>query len=264
MKKIARLVVVVLILSACATPQQNGPNAKHGLDSAMLGLAHLVLSPIQIAAGLMEGIAAIPFYLSTNIHEINKGLIEAQAKITMDDTYEAAYGKRLSQVPDDGNTGEVFRRMKHATEFFQKILKQYGVENYDSYILTSIDTATDKGFTLFAVVYRPAKKIDVLDKYDGKTHRTFTSEDRLFYEPFALSADNQKLDTIVDWAGLESKDVETQKGQAIMLTMAANSVVMAKRSPEYWDVEKRWIAGDYLKIVQAQMNKVSSKMKISQ
>ncbi len=86
-----------------------------GLGKAMLGVAQLVLSPLQIAAGLLEGIAAFPYYLSTGLKEINEGMIAANAKVTLDDTYEAAYGKRINAVPESGDTGETFRRMKHAT-----------------------------------------------------------------------------------------------------------------------------------------------------
>jgi hypothetical protein len=56
--------------------------------------------------------------------------------------------------------------------------------------------------------------------------------------------------------------ITTQKGQALMLTMAANSVVNEKRTPDYWDIEKRWIAGEYEAIVEQKMNSVKNKMKI--
>jgi len=79
--------------------------------------------------------------------------------VTLDNTYEAAYGKRINAVPESGDTGEVFRRMKHATEHFQKVLYRYGVSDTDNYILTSIDTANSKGYTLFALVYRPSETI---------------------------------------------------------------------------------------------------------
>lgn len=242
--------------------EKKGPSTSHGFGTALTGLAHLVLSPIQIAAGIAEGISSIPFYLSTSIHELNKGLITAQSKITLDDTYDAAYGKRLSEVKADGNTGDVFRRMKHATVYFQKILKQYGVANYENYILTSIDTASSKGYTLFAVVYRPSKTIEVLDKYDGKTRRSFSFDDRLYYEPFETSVNGSKLDTIIDWTGIARKSVESQKGQAILLTMAANAVIEAKRTETYWGVEKRWVTGDYQQIVDTRMKEVGSKMQV--
>lgn len=256
------LLLSVFLVAACATPQHGGPNASHGATSMMEGFAHLILSPFQIAAGLLEGVASLPYYASTGLHEINKGLINAQAKVSLDDTYEAAYGKRLDQVPSDGNTGEVFRRMKHATDYFRKVLKQYGIQDPQNYILTSIDTANRDGYTLFAVVYRPAKAITVLDKYDGKTIRNFTSEDRLFYEPFAVDVNGAPLDTIIDWAGIPKEYSDSQKQQAILLTLAANAVASEKRRMDYWPAEKRWVTGEFLDIVKSQNQKVQKSLGI--
>lgn len=263
MKKIIVAILCALMVTAgCVNHNQQGPGVEHGLGAAFEGLAHLVLSPIQIAAGLMEGIAALPYFLSTNIHEINRGLIDAQASISLDDTYDSAYGKRLAQVPDDGDTGEVFRRMKHATYYFQKVLKSYGVHDWDRYILTSIDTATDKGYTLFAVVHRPVDQITVVDKYDSSLIRTFNKSARLFYEPYERDIDGNPLDIIIDYAGLPRNDVQNQKAQAILITMAANAVVQGKRSPDYWQAEKDWIAGDYLRITETGFNRVKNRLGI--
>ena len=262
MKRIAIALIFTIIVGGCATPSNDGPSPERGFSSALKGIGHLLLSPFQIAAGLLEGIVAVPYYLSTNLHAINQGLIDAQAKITLDDTYDSAYGKRLAQVPDSGDTGEAFRRMKHATAYFQKVLRQYGVHDAEHYILTSIDTANSEGYTLFAIVYRPVDAITVKDKYDPALVRNFTSEDRLFYEPFQQNLARQPLDTIVDWAGLPRTMVKTQKAQAILITLAANAVVDGKRSPDYWDAERRWIAGEFLEITEDKMNTVRSRMNI--
>jgi hypothetical protein len=133
MKKTALvLCMCLLLITSCSTANEGGQKVASGLGKAMTGVAQLVLSPLQIAAGLLEGIAAFPYYLSTSLEDINKGMIAANAKVTLDDTYEAAYGKRISAVPESGDTGEVFRRMKHATEYFQRVLKRYGVNDADS------------------------------------------------------------------------------------------------------------------------------------
>jgi hypothetical protein len=275
-KKIFAALIMLLFLLACAAPEPAPPptsgkkpqaataqaQAKHGFQKVGLGILQLVLSPFQIAAGLLEGIASMPYYLSTSLNEINKGMIQANAKITLDDTYESAYGKRISAVPDTGDTGEVFRRMKHATDYLQKVLKRYGVAHPEHYILTSIDTANNMGYTLFAVVYRPYNTIRVTDKYDGKTIQTFEKADRLYYEPFEKDVIGQPLDVIVDWAGLSRDFIGTQKAQAILITMAANSIVNGKKSPDYWDAERRWIAGEYRVIVEEKMSSVKNKMKL--
>jgi len=266
-----RIFVVLLICSVCifsCAPQvQQGGQAGGkapggGLALVARGLANLILSPIQIAAGVLQGIASVPFYLNMSVQNINEGLITAQAKVTLDDTYESAYGKRISSVPATGDTGEVFRRMKHASEYFQKVLVRYGVKDARHYILTSIDTANNMGYTLFAVVYRPHDSITVIDKYDGQTLRTFTSDDRLYYEPYERDSQGRPLDILIDWAGLSKDSYSTQKAQAVLITMAANAVVNEKKSPEYWDDEKRWIAGEYQDIVEQKMNGVRNKMKL--
>jgi hypothetical protein len=141
-------------------------------------------------------------------------------------------------------------------------LNRYGVSDAGNYILTSIDTANSKRYTLFAVIYRPADTIKVIDKYDASTIRTFSREDKLYYEPFEKDSRGKKLDTVIDWAGLPREFITTQKGQALMLTMAANSVVNKKRTPDYWDIEKRWMAGEFEEIVDQKMSSVKNKMKI--
>jgi len=152
--------------------------------------------------------------------------------------------------------------MKHAKQSFQTVLQRYGVFEADRYILTSIDTADSAGYTLFAVVYRPCDSIRVIDKYNSQQIHRFAKEDRLFYEPFKQDADGKPLDAIIDWAGIPKELVKIQKGQGIVITLAANSVVNQKRRPDYWENETRWIAGDYLGIVEKQMSDVRQRMGI--
>jgi len=252
----------IFMVFACAAPNQQGPSTEHGMGSALQGVAHLILSPLQIAAGLLEGIASVPYFLSTGVHEVNRGMIEAQANVALDDTYEAAYNTKIADVPESGDTGVVFRRMKHATESFQKVLRAYGVHDADRYILTSIDTANEQGYTLFAVVYRPGDSIEVFDKYSPSQVRIFTRGDRLFYEPFQKDVHGRGQDAVVDWAAMPRDDIKTQKAQAILITLAANSVVEAKRSPEYWEIERRWIAGEFREITNDRLVTVRDRMKL--
>jgi len=249
--------ITICLMSGCTHNPTKGSGAGNGINSFLRGIAHLVLSPLQIAAGLLEGVASLPYYASTGLHEINKGLEDAQANITLDDTYESAYGKRISEVSKDGETNDRFRRMKHASSYLQKILKSYGVDDHESYYLTSIDTANKQGATLFAVVYRPTTSIKVIDKYNHKTVRNFTSADRLFYEPFAKDINGNNLDTIIDWAGIPVESYKSQKMQAVLLTLAANSIIDKKRRDDYWVVEKRWIAGESAIIMNQQNSKTN-------
>jgi len=260
--KAITIFTIFLLCISCATPNQQGPSPEHGAHSALQGMAHLILSPFQIAAGLLEGIASLPYYMSTGVHEINRGMAEAQAHVILDDTYESAYGRRLFEVPENGDTGEVFRRMKHATQRFQKVLKAYGIHDADRYILTSIDTANREGFTLFAVVYRSADSINVFDKYDKSIVRIFTKNDRLFYEPFEKDINGRSLDTVVDWAGLPREDIKTQKAQALLMTLAANTVIEGRKSTDYWEIERQWIAGEFQQITEKKLSSVREKMNI--
>lgn len=263
MKRILVVFLLALVVfAACAAPNQQGPSPEHGASSALQGLAHLILSPIQIAAGLLEGIASIPYFLSTGVHEVNRGMIDAQASVSLDDTYESAYGKKLDAVPESGETGAAFHRMKHATESFQRVLGAYGVYDAEKYILTSIDTANPEGYTLFAVVHRPLSRIRVIDKYDLSLVRSFSREDRLFYEPFQTDAAGLELDQVVDWAAMPREDIKSQKAQAIMITLAANSVIDGKRSPEYWEIERRWMAGEFKEITAQRLKTVRNRMQI--
>ncbi len=260
MKKIHSIISIACLLLCLSACQSN--NVTHGFKSAFKGIGHLILSPIQIGAGVLEGISAMPFYLSNSIHNINKGMVKAQASITLEDTYDSAYGKKLSKISDDGNTGEVFRRMKQATEYFQKVLRQYGVDNYQQYRLTSVDTANRSGYTLFAVVKREYDDIQVIDKYNGKTIRNYSKSDRMYYDAHRADSKGRQLDKIIDWAGIPRDSIRSQKGQAVLITLAANSVVAEKCDEGYWDIEKRWMAGEFKEICNEKSKHIADKLQI--
>jgi hypothetical protein len=165
-----------------------------------------------IAENLSQGIASVPCYISPSLQDISRGLINADAKVTL---------------------GGTFRRMKLASEYFQRIIFRRGISYANNYILTSIDTANSQVYTLFTIVYRTIGKINVLNKYDGHTIQTFENIYRLYFEPFQKDVSGNDLDVIIDWAGLPHDLMLTQNDQALMLTMAANSVVNEKRSSDY-------------------------------
>jgi hypothetical protein len=95
---------------------------------------------------------------------------------------------------------------------------------------------------------------------DKAVVRNLTKEDRLFYEPFETDANSRPLDTIVDWAGLPREYVKTQKSQAVLITLAANSVIDRKKSPDYWENERRWIAGGFRQIIEAKGQLIRAKL----
>jgi len=104
--------------------------------------------------------------------------------------------------------------------------------------------------------------VTVIDKYDQRTTRTFHREDRLFHEPFQHGINGEPLDTVIDWAGLPRTATATQKGQALLITMAANAVLEDRRSPDYWEAEKRWLRGDFLQVIEEKSAVVRKHMDI--
>lgn len=248
------------LLTASAAYAEENADSRSGLQTAGRGFVYLILSPIQITTGLLEGVAALPYYAATGLHALNERLNEASAEVTLADTYNSAYGKDIRNVRDDGDTGQVFRRMRDATVMFQKILKQYGVKDPQNYILTSVDTAKGDGLVLFAVVYRQATSISVKDS-EGAV-RSFNVEDRLFYEPYRVDANGAALDRVVDFGGVPLEHARTQKMQAMLLTLAANAVVRGDSKPEYWDIERRWIRGEHRLILQSRQNELNQKLGI--
>jgi hypothetical protein len=208
-KKMISYLCCVCLISACASPQKVTVSAE-----VLVGMA--ALSPFQIAAGLLEGIASVPYFLSTDLRAINQGLIKAQAKITLNDTYQLV----------SSNTNIIFKTMKQATSVFQELLKKKNIYNHHYYILTAINEISGK-YMLLAVIYRPIDSIQV-----------------------------------IDWAALSTSSIQTKKAQAIVITLAANSVLNEKRMPEYWKIKKRWLAGDAREIIEQRTKDMNRRMGI--
>ncbi|MBL8020490.1 MAG: hypothetical protein JNM27_12550 [Leptospirales bacterium] len=260
MKKILTAAIFAALLTGTTAYAEDTADSKSGLITAGRGFVYLVLSPVQITTGLLEGVAALPYYAATGLHALNERLNEASAEVTLADTYNSAYGKDIRNVRDDGETGQVFRRMRDATIMFQKILKQYGVKDSQNYVLTSVDTAKGDGLVLFAVVYRQATSITVKDA-EGQV-RSFNVEDRLFYEPYRFDSNGTALDRVIDFGGVPLEHARTQKMQAMLLTLAANAVVRGDSKPDYWDTERRWIKGEHRVILQSRQNDLNHKLGI--
>jgi hypothetical protein len=246
MKSMIISLSVVAVLAGCAPPRAGGPSPEHGFNTFGEGVGHLVLSPVMIVAGLLEGIASLPYFVAADVHEMNRAMVEGGARVDLDRTYAYAYNERMEDVPASGETGKVFRHLSEATEHFQHVLKGYGVSEYRRYVLTGVRTADREGYTLYAVVYRPT---DVIYVHDGRAARQLRPGDRDYYKPYERDASGRLLDVIIDWAGVPRTNIRTQKGQAILMTLAANSVLINRRSDEYWQIERRWIAGEYKTIV---------------
>ncbi len=248
-RKLATVIASILIAGCAPPPNGAGPSAESGFNAFGTGLGYLVLSPFLIAAGLLEGIASLPWLMAGGVHELNQGMVNAQASATLDDTYRAAYGRRLAEVPDNGETGVVFHRMDDATRQFQRVLGTLGVPDPEHYILTAVRTADREGYTLYAVVYRDIDRPRVMDKYAPDRLRILTRDGLPYYVPYERDVTGRALDRVIDWAGVPRTMIATQKGQALLMTLAANSVLRDKVAPEYWEAERRWMAGEFRQIV---------------
>ncbi len=236
-RKCILITVIVVSLTACAAPQHKGPSPKHGFETAGIGIAHLVVSPLLIAAGLLEGLASLPYFVAMDVHELNRGLIESHSTVDVERSVRYAYGQPLSSIPANGGAPEPALNMREATGRFQQVLRGYGVQNYEDYILTALRSADRDGYTLYAVINRPA----------GAGRRSPRQGD--YFRPHQRDAHGRPLDIVIDWAGVSRSSIKTLKEQAILMTIAANSVLTNKRSNDYWSTEKRWRAGDFRRIV---------------
>lgn len=242
--KASAITVSIISLAACSpTPPSKINHPAHGLGVA---LGYVAASPLLILVGLVEGIAAAPYFVDGDIHKMNDAMVSSGANVNLDQTYRSAYRKSLQDVPEHGDTGRVFRHMAEATVHFQRVLRGYGVENAQHYVLTAVRTADREGFTLYAVVYRPSESITVKT---AKGAKTLTPRDREYYQPYSKDAKGRPLDLVIDWAGVPRTSIRSQKGQAILMTLAANSVLINRRSDEYWNAERVWKNGGYQRIV---------------
>ncbi len=260
MKRTVISLFMAALVTGCATPQQGGPSPEHGFNTFGQGLGHLILSPFMIVAGLLEGVSTVPYFVSADLHEMNRAMVDANAQVNLDRTYQYAYQEKIEDVPASGDTGKIFRHLSAATEHFQRVLKGYGVEEYTHYILTGIRTADREGYTLYAVVYRPEIVVQVRE---GGTTRTLKPGDFDYYKPILRDANGRPMDVIIDWAGVPRTTIRTQKGQAILMTIAANSVLVNRRSDDYWAIEERWVAGDYKEIVAERKRYLDTRMGVS-
>lgn len=232
--------LLIVLLSCASKDAVKEDKPTKGTRASARG--EVELSPAQLSKGFVQGISFIPYLSKTKLLTINDILNKTKIKVSLEVAYEYAYDKKLKDAKADGDTGQVFKDMKEATEHFQKILKRYGLKNYSQYVLTAIDS--DKDYILYATIERKVNFIKVFDKDKGKKVLSLNPDDPKYYEPYEKDTLDNPLDLIVDFGAVLKKDAFTQKTQSILLTMAANSVLEKKKSPNYWSIEKRWLKGD--------------------
>lgn len=215
---------------------------------------HILNVPLEfdlVAEALDVGTPALPYYAysNTTLEVIDKEFKEANAKVTLEDTYRYGYKKSFKNLGVEGDTGQTFTDMETATLYLQNILKAKGVSDADNYFLTSIDSAKGLGFTLIAAVYRDEKDILVYDKFGASSENALTCDEPSFYRPYRFDCSGNLLDTVYEWAAVPNDCFEKQGQQAILLTLTANKILEKRPKIDYWEAEKQWIAGDFLSVV---------------
>lgn len=232
------ILFMILFNFFCASTEEAKLEVSSDSDFAIYG-ADLVLS-------LVEMVPVLPKFAKEGIRDINTILKKSKMKVSIEFTYKNAYGKKLEDVKEDGDSGQVFANMKEASLYFQKMLKVLKIEKSENYFLASVDTDTDN--VLFSVIYRD-KPLVVNNVLIGK-------DSKEFYTPSSLNrvrgTKDSIPDVIIDFAGVPRNLAQTQKMQSILLTVAANSVIMKKKSPEYFTVEKQWLDGNVSKVMKDQ------------
>ena len=200
------------------------------------------------------GAPALPYYAysGSSLDTINTEFVKAKAKVTIEDTYTYGYRQSFKNLPPDGDTGQKFTDMATATRYLQNILKAKGVRGAGSYFLTSIDSAKSFGFTLIAAVHRKNENPVVFDKFGASAQNALTCDDPPYYQPYRYDCKGQPLDTVYEWAALPNDCFDKQGHQAILLTLTANKILENQPKTNYWEAERKWIAGDYKSVVVSQ------------
>ncbi len=262
-KRNQRLLALALsasLLTACAPPRDGsrGPSAVATIGT---GIGFLVATPLFIAVSLVEGLSALPYLESADLHEVDREMRASGSQVDIKRTYQYAYQQRLDSVPANGDTGQMFYNMHSATQHFRKVLRGYGIENPQEYLLTAIRTADRQGYTLYAVIHRPTGVVRISSRTGPRILHT---GQQTYYQPWRINSAGQAQDTVIDWAGVPRKSIGTQKGQAIMMTLAANAVLLNRRSDDYWQIEQRWKRGEHRQIVTQRKSYLEGRLGINQ
>lgn len=220
---------------------------RHPAQAAGQAIGYTVASPLLILKGLSEGIGSTAQVAKGDLKAMNDALVKAKAPVDLARTYKYAYGTDLATAPANGDTGQVFLQLSAASRHFQDVLRGYGIGNAQNYYLVADRSADTQGYTLYAVVYRPERRIRVFT--DGQA-KFLTPDDAEFYQPFARNADGQPSDLVLDWAAVPRTEIRTQKDQAVLMTIAANSVLINRRSDDFWQVAASWRKGDFRRIAE--------------
>jgi hypothetical protein len=268
--------VAALLLGGCATPN-GGPNGRVAAETFGRGVMNLILSPLMIVAGIAQGLAFLPYTIGTGLSELNRAFLRASA-VPLEDSYKATFGVSIADQRVDPQSGEVrgqeglYGRYRpeaifEATGAFQRLLVSQGMpeDTARHYVLTgNYRYAWSRNHILLAVVYRHpgGEPFRVASRQTGIV-TTFRPDQRGWYEPYERDVSGQAVDEVIDWAALEYKLLRQDKLVATLMVLAAEAVKSGKRAPDYWQAERRWMAGETTEIMRESLAKVKSALPAS-
>lgn len=256
------------VLSSCAAPGNPGYQAaERGMQAVGTGLANLFLAPVMIVAGVLQGLAFLPYTAGLALDDLNRALLEANA-VSLEDSYRAAYGVSLRDKRVDQKTGQVagggfeFGRFRpgalaDASDAFQRLLVSQGMPESVArhYVIVADYTHTrSRGVILLAVVYRHSgtEPFQVASKHTGIV-TMFRPDNLGWRSAYERDVRGQLVDEVIDWTAIDYAALQQDKLVATLMVLGAESIKSGRRAHEYWAAEKRWIAGE-TKQVMAESN----------
>ncbi|MCZ7564566.1 MAG: hypothetical protein M5U08_12950 [Burkholderiales bacterium] len=260
-----------LVLSSCAAPYSPGYQAaERGMQAVGTGLTNLFLAPVMIVAGLLQGLAFLPYTAGLALDDLNRALMQAHA-VSLEDSYRAAYGVSLSDERVDPKTGQVadggfgfgrFRRgaLADASDAFQRLLVSQGMPDSVArhYVIVADYTHTrSRRVILLAVVYRHtgAEPFQVASKHTGIV-TMFRPDDLGWRSAYERDVRGHLVDEVIDWTAIDYAALQEDKLVATLMVLGAESIKSGRRSHEYWAAEKRWIAGETTQLMAESRSKV--------
>lgn len=260
-----------IVLAGCAAPNGTGYQAaERGMQAFGTGLANLLLAPVMIVAGLLQGLAFLPYVAGLALDDLNRALVQAQA-VSLEDSYRAAYGVSLKDPRVDSRSGQVagggfgFGRFRpgalaDATDAFQRLLVSQGMSESAArhYVIVADYTHTrSRGLILLAVVYRHTgtEPFQVASKHTGIA-TVFRPESLGWRSAYERDARGQLVDEVIDWTAIDYAALQQDKVVATLMSIGAESIKSGRRSHEYWAAERRWIAGDTTQVMAESSGKV--------
>lgn len=261
------LLVATLILAGCTL----SPESRRGWDRLGKGIANLLLSPLMIAAGLAEGIAFLPFTVGTSVQDLDRGLKQANA-VSLDDSYKATFGVSINHPDVDPRSGDILRQegiygmfkpqaLFEAQKAFHRLLLAQGMPEDKAwhYVVTgNYAWAWSRDHILLAVVYRQGgtEPIRVTGKQTGIVSTLRPWYHQGWYEAYQKDVTGLVIDEVIDWSAMEYSALRGDKVVATLMVLAVEGIKAGKRSPDYWQAERRWLAGETGPILDESVSRV--------